>query len=151
MKTYLRVSGRNSRTCHIARNHASINAFCPISDELRLFSKNTCLKNGKRHRNEIARVIDIKRMCSVAPQYCTTLGTSRNTVRNEIHPEKKKRTLQPASTAYDGIGARTTQHVKFLTKNTRHTTLVFMLCYCCHWVTFKSSQNCANVLDNELT
>ena len=114
-------------TSHAVRPQ-SVHSVLFICDKLTVFSKNTWLKNSKKtHRNEIARVIDCKRMFSVAPQDCTTLGTSRNTIRNEIHPEKSKRTLQPASTAYEGIGARTAQHVKFFTK-TLDTQLLFSCC-----------------------
>ena len=105
-----------------------------ICDELSVFSKKTYLKNGRKNlrRNEIAGVIDCKRMFSLALPDCTTQGTSRNTVRNERHPKKSKRMLQPTSTECDGIGARTTQHAKFHIK-TLNTTFVFVLCFCCRW------------------
>ena len=104
----------------------------------------------KKHRNEIAGVVHIKRMVSVAPQVCTTLATSRKTVRNGSYPENSKRTLQPASTEYDGIGAHTTQNANFPTKKIGPTTLVLVLRYCCRWVASGSSEICACALDNEL-
>ena len=124
-----------------------------ICDELSVFSKKTYLKNGRKNlrRNEIAGVIDCKRMFSLRLPDCTTLGTSRNTVRNERHPKKSKRTLQLASTECDGIGARTTQHDKVPTKTLQHNScfrVVFLLPL---GTTSGSSKNCACALDHERT
>ena len=147
MQIYIRVSGRNRRTCHNTCNHASIDGFCLTRDKLTLFSTNTCLIDGTKTQRYGSEIVNCNRLFSLAHQDCTTLGTSRKTVRNGRYPENSKRKLQQKM-----MGSARAQHnTQNPYKNSRHTTLVFMLCYCCRWVAFKSSKNCTCPLDHERT
>ena len=125
---------------------------CPRRNELTLFSTNTCLKDGiKTQRNGITEVIDCNRLFPLAHQDCTTLAPSRKTVRNGSYPEKSKRTLQLASTEYDGIDARTTQHEKVPTKTLQHNSCFHVVFLLPLGTTSGSSKNCACALDHEQT
>ena len=96
----------------------------------------------KTHRNEIAGVIDINRMFSVAPQVCTTLSTSRNTVHNEIHPDEKRNQTHAASDInriwWDRRAHNSTRKIPYKTQDTQ---LLFILCYCCRWVLYNHTHN----------
>ena len=126
---YMRVSGRNRHTYHNTCNHASIDGFCQTCNELTVFSTNTCLKDGtKTQRKRNSEVIDCNRLFPLAHQDCTTIVTSRKTVRNGSYPEKSKRTLQPTSTEYDGESARAQLNTQNFLKKTQDPQLLFSCC-----------------------
>ena len=108
-------------------------------------------RTAKETTEQDTNVTDCNRLFPLAHQTCKTLDTSRNTARNGSYPEKSKRTLQLASTEYDGIGARTTQHDKVPTKTLQHNSCFHVVFLLPLRTTSGSSKNCACALDHERT
>ena len=105
---------------------------------------------GERHKDTTkwnSEVIKCNRLFPLAQQDCTTIATSRKTVRNGSYPENPKRKLQQNMMG----SARAQLNTQNSYKNSRHTTVVLVQCYCCPWVAFKSSENCTCPLDHERT
>ena len=104
------VQPQLSHLPHNTCNHASLDAICPTSNELTMFSTNTWLKNGKTQRNEKVRSLIANESRNTARKKNddddTTLShhipkrrnLSRHTPRSfpTIYPSYTPRTVYPS-------------------------------------------------------